>query len=67
MDEYVAAVFAFNKAVTFFCIKPFNFACHLTGLLKINTFGARHNFRANATCYYMLSPVNMQGKDEGCS
>lgn len=29
MNEYIAAIFAFNKAITLFSTKPFNFASHL--------------------------------------
>ena len=30
MNEYIAAIFAFNETITLFSIKPFNFASHLT-------------------------------------
>lgn len=34
MYEYIAAIFSFNKAITFFCAKPFYFSVHNEILLK---------------------------------
>ena len=33
MHEYIAAIFFFNKSITFFCAKPFYFTCHACSLL----------------------------------
>jgi hypothetical protein len=38
VNEYVATIFTLDETITFFCIKPLNFACHFAGLLKYYYF-----------------------------